>query len=90
MMIEKELLIDSGGIDKSYSKNDIIFFEGSEPNYYFQILKGKVRLFNTGQENKEFTQGIFTDNECFGTPPLFIHKPYPSTAIAEKDSIIIE
>lgn len=41
-------------------------------------------------DGKEYIQGIFNDGESFGEPPLFINEPYPSTAVAQKDSIILK
>ena len=89
MTIDKKKLIELGAIEKTYRKNEVIFHEGSEANYYFQLETGKVRLINTSHENKEYTQGSFEGPNSFGEAPLFIDKPYPSTAIAESDSSII-
>jgi CRP/FNR family transcriptional regulator len=88
MMIVNDILIAWGGVAKKYRKNEIIFLEGDSPRYYYQIITGKVKLFNNS-DTKELTQGIFTDGDGFGEPPLFIDEVYPSTAITISETVII-
>lgn len=90
MGIDLDCLITWGGVIKKIPKKEIIFREDSMPSYYYQIISGKVSLFNIDDHYKEFIQGVFIENESFGEPPLFINEPYPSTAITVKDSIIIK
>ncbi len=87
-MIVNDILIAWGGVAKKYRKNEIIFLEGDSPRYYYQIITGKVKLFNNS-DTKELTQGIFTDGDGFGEPPLFIDEVYPSTAITISETVII-
>jgi CRP/FNR family transcriptional regulator len=89
MQIDLDLLITWGGSIKQFSKKDIIFREDASANYYYQIITGKVSMYNIDDNGKEFVQGLFSDGESFGEPPLFIDENYPSTAIAVKDSVII-
>ncbi len=89
MEFELEKFIQLGGSEKSYLKNDIIFKEDDEPRCFYIIKKGCIRLFSTNDDGKEFTQGLFTDNQSFGEPPLLLGKSYPSTAIAIIDTTII-
>lgn len=75
---------------RSYPKGKIIFFEGDEANYFYMVSEGKVKMLNTSEEGKDFIQGIFYGEQSFGEPPLFTEdKRYPSTAIADADSIIV-
>jgi CRP-like cAMP-binding protein len=90
MLIDLDLLYSWGAVAKKYKKNEIIFEEDEVANFYFQILEGSVRLFNSNDEGKEFTQGIFCNGEGFGEPPLFINETYPSKAITIQDSTILK
>ena len=90
MLIDLDLLYSWGAIAKKYKKNEIIFEEDETANFYFQILEGCVRLFNSNDEGKEFTQGIFCTGEGFGEPPLFINETYPAKAITIQDSTILK
>lgn len=88
MLISTEVLIAWGAVSKKYKKNEIIFLEGDMPRYYYQILSGKVKMYNNN-DTKELTQGIFADGEGFGEPPIFINDVYPATAVAITETVII-
>lgn len=90
MQIDLDLLYSWGAVAKKYKKNEIIFHEDEAANFYFQILEGSVRLFNSNDDGKEFTQGIFGSGDGFGEPPLFINETYPSKAITIQDSTILK
>lgn len=83
-----EILKKIGAAQKQYKKGEYIFIEGNDPRYFYQIITGEVKMFNMNSEGKEFIQGVFTDNCSFGEPPLFINEPYPSNAIATKDTLV--
>ncbi|MCZ2140505.1 MAG: cyclic nucleotide-binding domain-containing protein, partial [Bacteroidia bacterium] len=88
MQIDSNLLIAWGGVAKKYAKNEVVFHEGSEPLFYYQIIEGQVKIVNINDDGKELIQIIFTDGYSFGDPALFIGKPYPTTAVCCKPSII--
>ena len=88
MSINSDILTTWGGKTRKFRKNETVFREDQEPKWYYQILTGKVRMFNSTEEGKEFTQGIFGAGESFGEPPLLIGKPFPASAIALEDSVI--
>lgn len=87
-MIDINLLLAWGASSKKYEKGTCIFMEGDMPRYYFQIQEGEVEMFNTSNEGKIFTQGIFHSGQSFGEPPMFIAETYPATAIAVADTIL--
>ncbi|GGA79302.1 transcriptional regulator [Flavobacterium palustre] len=88
-MIALALLENYNGIIKNYKSGDIIFEEGKQPTHYYQIISGEVKMNNYNDEGKEFIQGIFYKNQCFGEPPLFIDQVYPANAVAVVDSELI-
>lgn len=90
MQIELDLLRSLGGIEKKYNKNEIIFNEGENAYYYYQIIEGSTIMFNSNDDGKEFTQRIFFDGDSFGEPLLFINECYPSSAISIVESHIIK
>lgn len=90
MQIDLDLLFSWGAIGKEYKKGEVIFYENEIAHFYFQIIEGTVRMFNTNDEGKEFTQGYFTSGQSFGEPPLFIDETYPATAVAFTNSKIIK
>jgi CRP-like cAMP-binding protein len=90
MQIDIDLLFSWGAVAKKYKKNEIIFEEDEVAHFYYQIIEGSVRMFNSNDEGKEFTQGLFCKGNSFGEPPLFIDELYPSKAIAIQDCTIIK
>jgi CRP-like cAMP-binding protein len=90
MQIDLDLLFTWGAVAKKCHKSEVIFNENEIANFYYQIIDGGVRMFNSNEEGKEFTQGIFCNGDSFGEPPLFIDDVYPSTAIIIQDSTIVK
>jgi CRP-like cAMP-binding protein len=90
MQIDIDLLFSWGAVAKKYKKNEVIFNEDEVAYFYYQIIDGSVRMFNSNDEGKEFTQGLFCKGDSFGEPPLFINQLYPSRAITIQDSTIIK
>lgn len=90
MQIDLDLLYSWGAVAKKYNKNELIFNEEEVSLFYYQILEGSVRMYNSNDEGKEFTQGLFCCGEGFGEPPLFINETYPANAITIQDSTILK
>jgi CRP-like cAMP-binding protein len=88
-MIAIELLEEYGGTKKNYKNGDLIFEEGKLPTHYYQIISGEVKMNNYNDDGREFIQGIFYENQCFGEPPLFINQAYPANAIVINDTKLI-
>ncbi|MDN3693223.1 Crp/Fnr family transcriptional regulator [Chryseobacterium tructae] len=91
MNIDEHLLRSFGGEVKMYKKREMIFKEGDHAQYYFQIIKGKVKLNNYNEDGKEFIHNILGKNQSFGDPLLFLdhNYPYPMNAVCLEVSEII-
>lgn len=87
--ISLELLVSYGATFKEYQKGEIVFFEKEQANCYFQVVSGSIKMFNTNDEGKEFTQGYFLRGQSFGEPPLLIDERYPSSALAFQNTEVI-
>lgn len=88
-MIHHNILFDYGAQSLELSANDVIFSENQRALFYYQVVNGTVKMFNLNDDGKEFVQGMFTDGESFGEPPLFGAFSYPASAIAVSDSKVI-
>ncbi len=82
------LLIAWGAISRKYNRGEYIFREDEEALFYYQIEKGKIKMFNTSDEGKEFIHGVFTEGQSFGEPPLLIDEKYPASAYTLKPTIV--
>lgn len=89
MIIDIDTLLAWGGAYKKVMANEIIFMEGNPSNFYYQLVKGRVRWVNINEDGKEFLQTIIDPGESFGELPLFDGDPFAATAIADEDSVII-
>lgn len=89
-MIPEDILLAYGATFRKYKKGQCIFFEGDAPLFFYQLAEGSVRMVNVFNDNKEFIQGLFEKGESFGEPVLFINGPYPATAIANEDTIVLK
>lgn len=89
-MILQKLLTDRGGTIRKYTKNQSIFLEGDTPGFYYQIVQGSIRMVNMNENGREFIQGIFKNGESFGEPVLLIDEPYPASAVANEDTVVIK
>jgi CRP-like cAMP-binding protein len=87
--IDTNVLIVWGGVFKNYDKEEYIFQEGQHAHFYHQVVEGRVKMLNEGDEGKEFIQGFFTAGQSFGEPPIFDGGEYPASAKSDGPSVII-
>ncbi len=80
MNIEESLLYSFGAETKIFKKGEMIFREGDQVLYYFQIVEGKIKLNNYNEEGKEFIHNILGKNQSFGDSLIFLDKQYPMNA----------
>jgi len=88
-MVEEKLLLEYGATEKRLSKNETLFTIDSRPRYYYQVKQGQIKMNNFNDEGREFIQGIFSDGDSFGEPPLFGEFNYPAGAMAIEASTVI-
>lgn len=88
MVISDEIYSLYGGTDKVYEKGAYIFEEDNRPGYFFQIIKGIVKVIHYDDKGNEMLLGLFHPGETFGEPPLLANKPYPSHAVAFTKAVI--
>lgn len=81
-MIPPAILEKFGATRKILVKTEVLFEEGTDAHFYYQIINGEIKVLNWSEEGKEFIQGIFSDGQGLGEPPLLGRFPYPATAIA--------
>ncbi|MFP7654620.1 Crp/Fnr family transcriptional regulator [Chryseobacterium proteolyticum] len=89
MIIREDLLLAHGAVYKEFQPDEIIFEEGSQPKYYYQICTGTVELFNYHSNGKEFIQNILNDGQSIGESLLFTDRPYPMNAITKTNCILL-
>jgi CRP/FNR family transcriptional regulator, cyclic AMP receptor protein len=88
VMINPEILIKYGAKAIGLKKNQVLFHEGDEANFYYEVDEGSIKLVTYSEEGQEFIQSIFNDGDSFGEPPLFCRFNYPSSAIALTETVV--
>lgn len=89
MMIDIDTLLAWGGAYKKLSPGEIIFQEGSNCNFYYQVVSGQVKWYNLDDDGKEYLQNLIEPGESFGELPLFDDGVYAATSVAIKETIVI-
>ena len=85
-MIAVDVILQFKAEEITYKKDELILSEGKRADFYYQIIKGKVKMFNITEDGKEFVQGIFSSGDSFAEPPLFGEFLYPASAAATTDA----
>ncbi|MBU3916551.1 Crp/Fnr family transcriptional regulator [bacterium] len=67
-------------VDKSFKKNESIFFEGDDGEGFYLIVSGKVKIFKLSMEGKEKILHILDSGEPFGEVAVFSGKRFPANA----------
>jgi len=89
MVIREDLLIAFGADNIKLQRLDTLFKENDLPEYYFQIISGKIKLTNFQPEKREFIQSIHSSGESVGEIFLFSNHSYPASAVAMEDCTIL-
>ncbi|CAH0201904.1 Crp/Fnr family transcriptional regulator [Chryseobacterium sp. WG14] len=90
MVIDENILYSAGAEIKNYNPSENLFIQGDIPNYYYQIIKGKVKLNNYNEDGKEFIQNLLYEGQSCGESILFINKPYPMNAEAITECSVLK
>ncbi|MGC5743827.1 Crp/Fnr family transcriptional regulator [Chryseobacterium sp. NFX27] len=90
MLVDIDLLTSYGGFIESHSPSDIIFEEGDEPQFYYQVITGSVKLNHINEDGKELIQSILSDGQSVCELLSFIKETFPVNAVAISECTIIK
>ena len=76
-------------IERSFQPDEFIFWEGDEPDYFYVIAEGKIKVVKHSSSGKEFIIAFFGAGEMFGEVAVFEGKPYPASAQALSASTVL-
>lgn len=88
--VDLDILFTYGASIQKVKKGEYIFQEGGNAHYYFQLVKGSIKMVSLNKQGRKIILGIFNGGDSFGEPPLFIDKTYPSSAVALEDSSVLK
>jgi CRP/FNR family transcriptional regulator len=76
-------------VEKSFTRNKIIFIEKDTMNYIYVILSGKVKVIHSGMDGKEHIVAIHKKGDFFGEMALLDGKTSPASVVALEDTHIV-
>lgn len=90
MLIEENLLLSYGAQLENFKPSHIIFEESSVPKYYYQIVKGRIKLNHYNEDGKELILAILNKGLSVCELLLFIDETYPVNAIAFEETTVLK
>lgn len=89
MLISEELLLDYGAEEETFGRHHTIFNEGDKPQYYYQVVEGRIKLNHYNDEGRELILAILDRGLSVCELLLFIDQTYPVNAVTfEKCTIL--
>jgi CRP-like cAMP-binding protein len=71
-------------------KKEEIFTEGDQPEWFYIVSKGKVKITKLSHDGKEIILEIISPTDIFGGVAVLRNFPYPANAVAMEDSEILK
>ncbi|MCZ2472844.1 Crp/Fnr family transcriptional regulator [Aquirufa ecclesiirivi] len=88
-MIDEKLLVSWGGTYRTLEKNEVLFSEGTECLFYYQVVDGQLKWVNISVDGKEYLQRLINPGESLGEMPLFDDGPFAASSFALVKSTVI-
>ncbi|HKP70384.1 MAG TPA: Crp/Fnr family transcriptional regulator [Pyrinomonadaceae bacterium] len=82
--------LEGCGNKRRYVEGEEIFAEGDLAEFLPIVISGGVKMVRSPVVGKEVIIGIFRDGEMFAVPPVFDGGPYPASAFAIKDTVLLQ
>jgi CRP-like cAMP-binding protein len=73
-----------------YRKRETIFSEGESPEWFYIVVKGKVKVTKLSHEGKEIILEVISPYDIFGGVAVLKNFPYPANAVAMEDSEVLK
>jgi len=73
-----------------YKRDDYIFFEGDQPDWFYIVKEGRVKLVKHSNTGKDVILQVFVPGDMFGEISLLDRKPYAASAQAMEPSTVLK
>jgi CRP/FNR family cyclic AMP-dependent transcriptional regulator len=74
---------------RRYPKDQVVFFENEEGDFFFMILEGRIKVTILGDDGREVILSVLGPGDFFGEMALLDNEPRSATAIAVEDSELL-
>ena len=82
--VEIEKVIDISVV-KKLSRDNILFYEGDSPEFFYVLLQGCVKFYKTDLKGNELVLHYFSKPTTMAFMPSFDNIKFPATSIATRD-----
>jgi len=72
-----------------FKKKEDIFAEGDQPEWFYIVAKGKVKITKLSHDGKEIILEIISPTDIFGGVAVLRNFPYPANAVAMEDTEVV-
>jgi CRP/FNR family transcriptional regulator len=76
-------------IERSIKAGESVFWEGDDPDYFYIVVEGRVKVSKHSSSGKELIIAFFDPGEMFGEVAVFEGKPYPASAQVVADTKVL-
>jgi CRP-like cAMP-binding protein len=77
-------------VTTTFKKKEDIFSEGDQPEWFYIVAKGKIKITKLSHEGKEIILEIISPTDIFGGVAVLRNFPYPANAVAMEDSEVVK
>jgi CRP-like cAMP-binding protein len=77
-------------VSTAFKKKEEIFMEGDQPEWFYIVSKGKIKITKLSHEGKEIILELISPTDIFGGVAVLRNFPYPANAVAMEDSEVIK
>ncbi len=74
---------------RQVAKGQILFVEGEDSDTVYLVERGVVKVFRSLESGRELIIGLFRTGEAVGEVAVIDGEPYPATAAAHEDAIVL-
>ena len=90
MLPRKSLnLLASHAVERRLHQGEILFVGGETARGLYVAVSGALRAFRVNEEGREQTIHVERAGATFAEVPVFDNGPYPSTVMAEEESVVL-
>ncbi len=77
-------------LNATYQKKEDIFSEGDQPEWFYIVSRGKVKITKISADGKEIILEIISPTDIFGGVAVIRGFPYPANAVAMEESEVLK
>jgi DNA-binding response OmpR family regulator len=75
---------------ESYHKKQNLYTEGKRPRLLFYLIKGKVKVYKTNEDGKEYISDLFNAGDFIGYNALIQEVNYEDSAMVLEDAEVLQ